>query len=206
MYNVSNEGKPQHHIKMLIESLSTVASPIIKKTITLNYGHDGECFLLHKGFVTISRRNDGLVLNSEVAPFIFGLAALAQPQMDIVIVVSESASLSKITRSDALKIIDDNNLYKSLTYFLNYISIRILNHCIRISQQNSYDTIKLLLVELMKESEEVRNSTQLVSYILNRCVISRSGVMRILAKLREGKYIETEKGSLKSVTKLPVRF
>lgn len=199
--------KPELLIQTLINRLEMKAKYVPRpRRITLTYEDSGECILLHKGYVTIVRSNDTLILNTESAPFIFGLGASSLPYMDYYLRTSEGAILSTISRTEAMAMIKKENLWQDYTLFLSYVFNRIFNHCIRISQQTSYETIKVLLNELMAESDELRLSTTIASYIQERSIISRSGILNILAVLRASGLIETEDGILKAIKKLPAKY
>lgn len=69
--------KPLGEIELLLRHLSPRANKVeTKNRQSLNYiaGGQHNCFLLHKGSVTLYRNIDGMVLNSESAPYIFGIS------------------------------------------------------------------------------------------------------------------------------------
>jgi hypothetical protein len=79
---------------------------------------------------------------------------------------------------------------------LIYTASRVYEHCAQISQMSAYDIIRFQLVELMQEPEAIRLNMTAAAYIKSRTYLSRSGIMRILAELRTGKYITMERGVL----------
>ncbi|WP_235426146.1 helix-turn-helix domain-containing protein [Citrobacter braakii] len=52
----------------------------------------------------------------------------------------------------------------------------------------------------------MRNNVSIVSYILSRTFLSRSSIMKILAQLKTGNYIETEKGLLRAINNIPSKY
>ena len=62
------------------------------------------------------------------------------------------------------------------------------------------------LVELMQEPEAIRQNITAAAYIKSRTYLSRSGIMRILAELRTGKYITMERGVLVEIHHLPRKY
>jgi hypothetical protein len=82
----------------------------------------------------------------------------------------------------------------------------MFDHCTKISALSSYEIICYQLYELMDETEEVRNNVSIVSYILSRTFLSRSSIMKILAQLKTGNYIETEKGLLRAINNIPSKY
>lgn len=67
--------------------------------------------------------------------------------------------------------------------------------------RTTYETVCGLLKELMLFPDESREKISVAYYIMDRTHLARSGVMRILADLRLGGYIEIEKGKLKNIVK-----
>jgi hypothetical protein len=55
----------------------------------------------------------------------------------------------------------------------------------------------------MEEEEDYRRSVTAEKYIREKTQLSRSGVMRILADLKTGGFIEMEEGRLIKINKLP---
>ncbi|MHA0938650.1 helix-turn-helix domain-containing protein, partial [Enterobacter kobei] len=62
------------------------------------------------------------------------------------------------------------------------------------------------LNELFNEDPSVRNNITVESYIREKTHLSRSGVMRILAGLKKGGYIEMQRGVLINIVKLPEKY
>ena len=58
----------------------------------------------------------------------------------------------------------------------------------------------------MQEPEAIRKNTTAAAYIKSRTYLSRSGVIRILAELRTGKYITMERGVLIDIHHLPRKY
>lgn len=70
----------------------------------------------------------------------------------------------------------------------------------------AYEKIRVQLCELMTEPPSYREKISAEQYIRGKTRLSRSGVMRILASLRDGGYIELEKGVLQKIHSLPDKY
>lgn len=66
--------------------------------------------------------------------------------------------------------------------------------------------IRQQLIKLMEEEEGYRYSVTAERYIREKTRLSRSGVMRILAALKTGGFIEMEEGKLIKINKLPAKY
>ena len=66
--------------------------------------------------------------------------------------------------------------------------------------------IRQQLLNLIEEDERYRAAVTAELYIREKTHLSRSGVMRILADLKTGGFIEMEEGRLIKIHKLPARY
>ncbi|MCY0818387.1 helix-turn-helix domain-containing protein, partial [Klebsiella michiganensis] len=70
----------------------------------------------------------------------------------------------------------------------------------------AYEMIRQQLIKLMEEEVDYRHSVTAEKYIREKTRLSRSGVMRILAALKTGGFIEMEEGKLIKINKLPAKY
>lgn len=204
-FNIKHK-KPLAEINVLMDHLTPFANKVEavnKQALNFRIGEQHKCFLLHSGNVTLYRHVDGIALNSESAPYIFGLSTQLLEHDYFYIRTHEASEVSILTIEEANQVIERDNLWKSLATLLIYTAARLYDHCTKISALSSYEIICCQLYELMNETDEIRNNVSIVSYILSRTFLSRSSIMKILAQLKAGKYIETEKGLLKAINSIP---
>jgi hypothetical protein len=98
------------------------------------------------------------------------------------------------------QIVSQQDLWEHFAKLLIYTASRVYEHCAQISQMSAYDIIRFQLVELMQEPDAIRKNTTAAAYIKSRTYLSRSGIMRILAELRTGKYITMARGYCSTFT------
>lgn len=205
----SANAKPLSEINLLLNQLN--AHPATKdvqdkEALRLITPTGPQCYLLLKGYVTLFRENDRLTLNTECAPFVFGFSSLQPSTASLAIQLSSDAVVRQLPRQLAWEAIKESGSWDALSRLLMYVSARIFDHCARLSQLSSYQTVRHLLWELAAEPEAVRKQVSVVYYIQSRSVISRSRIMQILAELRAGNYITLAKGKLLAVHHLPEKF
>lgn len=70
----------------------------------------------------------------------------------------------------------------------------------------SFDILRYQLLMLIQEPDEICASTAAYQYILDRTRLSRSSIMKMLAELKKGHYIQLENGKLLAIHHLPTRF
>lgn len=196
-----------------IEVLFSHFLPLSKEVATknkqeINYSSNKirKCFLLHAGNVSLNRSIDGMMLNSESAPFVFGLSTQLTDHDYLFIRSHETSKISWLPLEVANQCIAENNLWRPLTELLIYNVTRIYDHCTKISSLSSYDIIRYQLYELMSEPEAIRLSITIANYVQSRTFLSRSTIMKILAQLKSGGYIITNKGLLLTINQIPLKY
>ncbi|RJT27896.1 winged helix-turn-helix transcriptional regulator [Buttiauxella izardii] len=201
--------KPLIEIDLLITHLQTNSNKFeTNGRQKINYMLNGErnIFLLHEGSVALYRRNDGMILNSESAPFIFGISN-QQTNPDYLFMRSQEPSkISCLTLSAANAILAEHELWESMVKVLIYTASRIYDHFTQLSQLSSYDIIRQQLLELMNETTKIRTSVTAANYIQDRTFLSRSGTMKILSELKSGGFIDIKRGMLVDIHHLPLKY
>lgn len=206
--NIRNQ-KPTNEIEQLMAWLTPISNIIeTKPRQIINYADSEErkCFILHAGSVSLYRSVDGMVLNTESAPFLFGMSTQHTQSEYLYFRTHEESKISSLSLEQANKIIAEQNLWRSLSQLLVYAVTRVYDHCTKISSLSSYDIIRYQLYELMGETEEIRSKITIANYIQSRTFLSRSSVMKILAQLKAGDYIVTERGLLLAINNIPLRY
>ncbi|RAU38994.1 helix-turn-helix domain-containing protein [Enterobacter sp. ECC-175] len=202
------ELKPFGHIETLISRiLPSAERAVIGRGEVVHYYRDDvrQCFLLLQGSVALHRRGDGIVLNSESAPFILGVSSQFSSE-HLYVRAIETSELARVPLEAFNHIVAQQDLWEHFSKLLIYTASRVYEHCAQISQMSAYDIIRFQLVELMQETEAIRNNITAAAYIKSRTYLSRSGIMRILAELRTGKYITMERGVLLDIHHLPRKY
>ena len=164
-----------------------------------------QCFLLLQGSVALHRRGDGIVLNSESAPFILGVSSQFSSE-HLYVRALETSEIARVPLDCFNHIVAQLDLWEHFSKLLIYTASRVYEHCAQISQMSAYDIIRFQLVELMQEPDAIRQKITAAAYIKSRTYLSRSGIMRILAELRTGNYITMERGILLDINHLPRKY
>ncbi|MBB1201750.1 Crp/Fnr family transcriptional regulator [Enterobacteriaceae bacterium 89] len=207
--NTAIAFKPVTHVARLLKDLLPSGErKIIAKGECLRY-YSAEtrlCYLLLQGSVTLHRRGDGIVLNSESAPFVLGVSNQLSVDQHIYIRAQETSEVAILPIDIFNKIVAEHDLWESLAHLLIYTSSRVYEHCALISQMSAYDIIRFQLIELMQEPVSIRENITAAGYIQSRTYLSRSGIMKILSELRIGGYITMQRGILQEISHLPLKY
>ena len=206
--SIALELKPFRHIETLINHVLPAAERVvIGRGEVVHYYKDDirQCFLLLQGSVALHRRGDGIVLNSESSPFILGVSSQFSSE-HLYVRALETSEIARVPLDCFNHIVAQLDLWEHFSKLLIYTASRVYEHCAQISQMSAYDIIRFQLVELMQEPDAIRQQITAAAYIKSRTYLSRSGIMRILAELRTGKYITMERGILLDINHLPRKY
>lgn len=200
--------KPVKHIQNIIDYTSPYSSSLlVPRGGILDYMSDNiqHCYFLLEGSITLNRRWDGMVLNSQQYPFISGVSHQLSCGDNLYVRTAESSRLCKMPLERFNLLIEKYALWESFCYLLIYTTSSIYEQCSAFSQMSSSEIVMYHLRQLMLEPSRLRNSMTAASYIMDKTLLSRSGIMRILRQLREAKFIILERGILVGINHLPTK-
>lgn len=201
--------KPTDHIEKLIQLIAKEYTPCTvskKRNISLTKNGERQCLILFSGSVALNRVSDGMILNEENSPFIFGVSSQLAYTRHLYVKTKETSRLLLIPQSFFHDLIAKNDLWQSLAMLQDYSSAKVYAHCVTVSQLSAYEIIRSHLLELSNEPESVKNKITAANYIMNRSFLSRSGIMRILSKLKSDGYIHLSRGILTDIVELPEKL
>ncbi|MBE4810073.1 MULTISPECIES: helix-turn-helix domain-containing protein [unclassified Enterobacter cloacae complex] len=162
--------------------------------------------MLYSGTCLVKRSSDSLVLSTITAPCLVGLHDIYHEKSDVLIHAVSDIEYGITKAKDFFNFVDENHLWKEISYMLMISTTRFSEYQKETVGISNYELICNLLMSLNNESFEIRATTSALEYIQERSSLSRSGIMKILASLRDGGYIVIKKGLLIKINKLPKGF
>ena len=202
-------NKPLYDIEQLILFMEAKCNKLLmekRRNIGIMRENQQQCLILFSGTMALYRSNDGLIINSESGPFIFGMNSQLRFSRHIYLRTQETSIIGLISIENAHEIIAKHQLWENVSRLLEYSSAKVYSHCFKVSKLSCYEIILHQLVELNNEPEEIRHKITAANYILSRTFLSRSGVMRTLAKLKDQGAIHLSRGVLIAIHQLPQRL
>lgn len=204
---MSSSAKPHKgspYAQELISHLQPYCTP--RKTergeqLDFKVNGQGMCYLILEGTVAVYRRNDNMMLSTARSPAVFGLANLTDIYFDDYIKTINSCVIGEISTARVHDIIKEKSLWGLLSKQLMFVYGRLYNNVMPQGAPTAYEMIRQQLLNLIEEDESYRAAVTAELYIREKTHLSRSGVMRILADLKTGGFIEMEEeDSLKSIS------
>lgn len=201
--------KPVAHIEKLIKALSPYVTYVsASKGQRFNYVKNGQpmCYLFDEGNVTVHDIHDGRVLSTAFGPAVLGISNYIITQEMAYITANQSMQLGIISVKDLARELEANDLWHPFSHLLLFT----ISHFIQLTstqvKPTSYERIRMQILALNDESDEVKRKTNITHYIQERTLLSRSHVMMIISELKKGGNIEVVKGVLIKVNSLPQKF
>lgn len=192
--------KPVQHHHIIMDATLPFAKIINchkNKKLNLMYSGQDVCYFLFEGYGAFCRSADGLMLGHVRAPHIIGLNNIIFPYSEEYYIRPEKECVIMMANTEVVKkVIADNNLWESLAIVLAYQSYELSGVIDRLGGRSSYELICNQIIALMEEPEDIRLSTTPAQYIMNKTLLSRSYVMKILSKLKTSQKIIIENKAL----------
>lgn len=193
--------KPLESIHRLMTAFVSISKPYLldSKNIEARLkGKDAgfEVYLLTKGRVDIWREVDNRLVETAFAPSILGLQGSVYRSQHYHLKFPAGAEVSTIPLQAAMEIIELQSLWRDVFYYQGYLNDRQLHHESMLINSSTYEIVCLFLNDLSHYSDSERAKLSVADYILQRSNLARSGVMKVLADLRFGGYIDIQHGKL----------
>lgn len=203
----SHRGSPyaQELISYLLPECTTRRTARGER-LDLQVNGQGMCYLILEGTVAIYRRSDDMMLSTARCPALFGLANLTDIYFNDYLKTVTPCLIGTLTTERVNEIIKEKALWGLLSKQLMFVYNRLYNNVMPQGAPTAYEMIRQQLIKLMDEDASYRESVTAERYIREKTQLSRSGVMRILADLKTGGFIEIEDGRLIKINKLPARY
>lgn len=166
-----------------------------------------EVWLVERGMVAVYRNRGQQLVYIAASPLILGVRNLfASPTEMLMAEFLDVKSIAKITPEDLKTVLDEKGLWKDMANLISFYLECMLTSHYRLVQRSDYEIIKGLIYEYTKLSDYVKERTTLAQYIIEKGLISRSNVLRILSILNKNGCITTTKGRLLTVMYLPEKL
>lgn len=193
----------------LIQNLSPFLSPTTYpkgKKLPLRDKENGLCYIVLEGITTMHRVSDGLMLSVLESPSVCGVGHFMLRNNTAFLKTYTPCRIAVLSSTAFEELIVRENLWQPLSLHLISVINKLFAATTSLTYTNAYGMVRAQLLQLSEEPEIVRASFTAANYIKNKTHLSRSGIMRILGQLREGGFIEIDRGFLIRINKLPLGY
>ncbi|MGB7801536.1 helix-turn-helix domain-containing protein [Buttiauxella sp.] len=174
----------------------------------LYYCVNGEnmCYVILSGTIKVGRDIDSFVVSSMPVPNIAGISNLLPETTGLYIETLKESEIATLTTAYAQQLIGETNSWQLLVNHIAKVTANLFHNNIIMTAPSTYEVLRFQLMALMNEPDSVRESTSAVKYVLERTRLSRSTVMKMLAQLKQGGYIQLDDGILIKLNSLPAKY
>lgn len=150
------------------------------------------------------QQNLGIV----TGPAILGLGQLAPSRIIGRYEAIAPCMVYTVNADEFVKVIEENRLWQDVMKIMVTIIHALAVRTAASGMQSAYDIIKSYLIYMESETAcSIKSRYTVVKYMQTFSRLSRSIILKILAELKSGGFIEMEKGKLIRISKnLPDRF
>lgn len=207
--NFIDNSLPSPYAALLVNTLTEYSK--INRYYKHNrlYMHVGDmdyCYILIEGSITIHRLDDDRVIGTALAPSLYGFSHLVKQNYYIYFKTIGHPLIGKLPLKLAEQILNKHNLWEPLAKHLLITMGKFYQIDYHLTANSAYEIVCHQLNELMKENTDIKLSLTAENYIRSKSNLSRSRVMKVLSDLKKGGYIETNKGRLVNINKLPSQY
>ncbi|XQS14814.1 helix-turn-helix domain-containing protein [Citrobacter telavivensis] len=201
--------QPSEFVPLLAEHLmrnAEVKRILPRRRLGYQVGGERFCYLIIRGNGTLHRTRDDRLMGTVAAPALLGLANLYRLETDAYIKTQVPCDIAILRMADVHAIICANHLWEPVAKHMMVVAGKLFSSHEQLTAPSAYQIVRAQLYELLNENPGIRENITAAQYIRDKSHLSRSGIMRILAALKEGGFIELDRGVLKNIIKLPEKF
>lgn len=201
--------RPSDYAPELIEHFrhkAEIKHVLARRRLGFQVGGERLCYLVLKGRCTIHRKSDDLLISTLTGPALIGLSNLQRLEVDAYIKTLVPCDIASLKMTDVYDIIVSNDLWEVVAKHMMVLAGKLFHSNEQLSAPSAYDIVRAQLNELINEAPSIRENITAERYIREKTHLSRSGIMRMLAALKGGGFIELHKGILVNIAKLPAKF
>lgn len=212
-FQLAMQSKPTVAIRKMHQAMIPYGLPFVlpvRRTVELRSPKiGGHVFFIEKGFFSLHHRRNEFDIVYSFSPSLVGLVDVYSYFYNIknspvhAIRAETQCSGYKIPAGIFAQKVEELNLWN---YVFEIMAHRLMVLSARENEfigVNAYAMIRTMLMELWLYPEEARKTINIEQFIRHRTRLSRSMVMRVIAVLRSGGYIEVHHGKLIKMNPLP---
>jgi len=163
--------------------------------------------VLSQGAISVCRTPNNILFGMAQSPAIFGLAAgVLKIQQEYTLTAESDCRGYYLLAQDTQHCLERYQLWREALYWVTWQHRMLEVRDAQLIGASNYHQIRSTLLAMAKWNENLRSRIGVMKYIQQRTNISRSVIAEVLSALRQGDYIQMEKGKLVSISRLPYDY
>ena len=200
--------KPSPYARILVEALkehATLRDIAARTKLSFTVNSTRRCYLVLEGRFSLHRLSDDRLVATSATPGFYGINN-GQLRPYFYMKALTPAVIGYLSLEETFDLIRAKNLWETLAMHTMTMNEKLVIYAEQLTAPTAYQVIRTQLIELMNEDKNFRENTTAESYIREKTMLSRSGIMLILSKLKKGEYIVMNGGMLVSIKNLPAKY
>ncbi|EHO9417862.1 helix-turn-helix domain-containing protein [Salmonella enterica] len=155
-----------------------------------------EVYLLKSGSVSIFRKEDNVLIMNVSSPAVMGLSFIHPLKQSFYFRCCEDSELSVVNFKSILAVIEHKNLWKNVYQNITGLLLHYIERDFITTQKKTHRVVEEHLKIIWAMDEEIREKTSIYKFILDRNIISRSAIHKVISTMQAQNLVNVRYGRL----------
>lgn len=202
----SQSMRPEKELEAIVLKTACFEETILKKWQKISTSDTEYVHIILSGEVEFRRESDELCMFTIRDKSIFCLSAIFHNETHMYGLVRSNAVVRTIRKEDFIRLLNEHNLWEALSNILAWYVCLLSKRDQVLVARSAYAIVREFLLEINELIVRHDRDINIYDYIQEYTNLARSTIIKILADLKRGEYIEVEKGRLLNITSLPEKY
>ena len=202
----SKKFRPQEELTAIIAATEGYEEKTLRKWQRLSTENSEVIHIIVSGEVEFRRESDELCMFTIQNKSIFGLSSIYHDSTHMYGLVRTNTVVRTLKKADFIRLMSEKNLWEALSKVLSWYVCLLSKRDEVLVARNAYSIVREFLLEINELMVHHQRDINVYDYIQEYTSLARSTIIKILADLKKGNYIQVDKGRLLSLSALPEKY
>lgn len=202
----SKKFRPQEELTAIIAATEGYEEKTLRKWQRLSTENSEVIHIIVSGEVEFRRESDELCMFTIQNKSIFGLSSIYHNSTHMYGLVRTNTVVRTLKKADFIRLMSEKNLWEALSKVLSWYVCLLSKRDEVLVARNAYSIVREFLLEINELMVHHQRDINVYDYIQEYTSLARSTIIKILADLKKGNYIQVDKGRLLSLSALPEKY
>ncbi|MBN6043743.1 helix-turn-helix domain-containing protein [Citrobacter sp. ku-bf4] len=202
----SKNIRPQEELDAIIAATEGFEEKTLRKWQRISTENSEVIHIIVSGEVEFRRKSDELCMFTIQNKSIFGLSSLYYNATHMYGLVRGNTVVRTIKKEDFICLMNEKNLWEALSKVLSWYVCLLSKRDEVLVARSAYSIVREFLLEINELMVHHQRDINIYDYIQEYTSLARSTIIKILADLKKGNYIQVDKGRLLYLSSLPEKY
>ncbi|WP_336218756.1 helix-turn-helix domain-containing protein [Citrobacter amalonaticus] len=198
--------RPQEELNAIIAATEGYEEKTLRKWQRISTENSEVIHIIISGEVEFRRESDELCMFTLQNKCVFGLSSIYYNSTHMYGLVRSNTVVRTIQKDDFLQLMSEKNLWEALSKVLSWYVCLLSKRDEVLVARSAYSIVREFLVEINELMVNHQRDINIYDYIQEYTSLARSTIIKILADLKRGNYIQVDKGRLLYLSSLPEKY